>query len=60
MLFRKMLVTCILYLILPNIFCLPLNRHRNVKQLKRNKNVHSSKEKRIDENNTKAEIEVSS
>ncbi|KAL4131649.1 hypothetical protein QTP88_008933 [Uroleucon formosanum] len=45
-----MIVTCILYLILPNSFCFPLNRQSYVQLSKRNKNVQSAKEKRIDEN----------
>lgn len=56
--FRKMIVTCILYLILPNSFCFPLNRQSYVQLSKRNKNVQSAKEKRIDENSM-AQIKVS-
>eukprot|EP00102_Acyrthosiphon_pisum_P025849 XP_016663059.1 PREDICTED: uncharacterized protein LOC107884771 [Acyrthosiphon pisum] len=48
--FQKMIVICILCLILPNSFCSPLNRHSNVQQLEKNKNVHSVGENRIDGN----------
>lgn len=54
--FQKMIVTGILYLILPSLYCSPLNRHSSIQRLKRNK---KAKEKRIDENNAMNQNEAS-
>jgi hypothetical protein len=56
--FGKMIVTCILYLILPNLFCAPLNQRTYIQRLKKNKIIHSPEEKCTDEN-TVDQIEVS-
>lgn len=51
--FGKMIATCILYLILPNLFCAPLNRRS-----KKNKIIYFPEEKCTNEY-TVAQMEVS-